>query len=45
MELAASDTVIVATGACVTVIVALPLFPSLVAVILAAPTAIPVTIP
>jgi hypothetical protein len=45
IELAASDTVTVATGACVMVIVALPLFPSLVAVMLAVPTATAVTTP
>jgi hypothetical protein len=45
IELAASETVTVATGAGVTVTVALPLFPSLVAVILAVPTAIPLTTP
>jgi hypothetical protein len=37
--------VIVATGAGVTVIVALPLFPSLVAVMLAVPTVTPLTTP
>ena len=37
IELAASDTVTVATGACVTVIAALPIFPSLVAVIVVPP--------
>jgi len=45
IELDASDTVIVATGACVTVIVALPVFPSLAAVMLAVPTATPATTP
>jgi hypothetical protein len=45
IELAARDTVIVATGAGVTVIAAFPLFPSLVAVMLAAPTATAVTMP
>jgi hypothetical protein len=40
-----AETVTVATGAGVTVIVALPLFPSLVAVILAAPSATAVTTP
>jgi len=45
IELEASDTVTVATGACVTVIVALPLWPSLVAVMLAVPTATAVTTP
>ena len=45
IEVAAKDTVTVATGACVTVIVALPLLPSLVAVMLAVPTAIAVTTP
>jgi hypothetical protein len=45
IELAARATLTVATAAGVTVIVALPLFPSLVAVMLAVPTAIPVTTP
>jgi hypothetical protein len=45
MEPAASDTVTLATGAGVTVIGALPLFASLVAVILAVPTATAVTPP
>jgi hypothetical protein len=45
MELAAKETVTVATGAWVTVIVALPLCPSLVAVMLAVPTETPVTTP
>jgi hypothetical protein len=42
---AASETVTVATGACVTVIVAFPAIPSLVAVMLAVPTETPVTTP
>jgi hypothetical protein len=45
MELGVSDTVTVATGAGVTVIVALPLFPSLVAMMLVVPTAFAVTTP
>jgi hypothetical protein len=45
IELEASDTLTVATGAWVTVTVALPDFPSLVAVMLAVPTAIPATTP
>jgi len=45
IELAASDTVTLATGAWVTVIVALPVFPSLVATMLAVPTLIAVTRP
>jgi len=39
------DTVTVATGACVTVTVDVPLFVSLVAVIVAEPTVTPVTSP
>jgi hypothetical protein len=45
IELAASDTVTVATGAGVTVIVALPLFPSLVAMMFAVPLLTAVTSP
>jgi hypothetical protein len=45
IEVATSDTVTVATGAGVTVIVALPVLPSLVAVILAMPSATAVTRP
>jgi hypothetical protein len=45
IELAASATVTVATGAGVTVIGALPVFPSLVATMFAVPTAIAVTTP
>jgi hypothetical protein len=41
IEVAASDTVIVATGACVTVMVELPLFPSLVAMMFAVPAVTP----
>ena len=45
MELDARETLTVATGACVTVMVALPVFPSLVAVMVAVPTPIPETTP
>jgi hypothetical protein len=45
IEFVESETVTVATGASVTVMLALPVLPSLVAVMLAVPTAIPVTTP